>query len=69
MGGQRELVEDFRETMTKLEDDWTHSGRQVDMQDEHGQRHEKMLGSGPFKPFNIAGIWWSLGGRRHEDSE
>lgn len=41
-------MEDFREMMTKLEDDWTHSGGRVDMQDEHGQRHEKMLGSGPF---------------------
>ena len=62
-------MEDFREMMTKLEDDWTHSGGRVDMQDEHGQRHEKMLGSGPFRPFHIAGICWSLGGRRHEDSE
>lgn len=74
MEGQKWLVEDFTEPMTQtlsrvLRMTGTHSDGQVDMQDEDEQRHEKMLGSGPFKSFNIAGIWWSLGGRRHEDSE
>lgn len=41
MEGQRGLVEDFTEdndpnTEQGLEDDWTHSDGQVDMQDEHG---------------------------------
>lgn len=51
-----------------LEDDWGDSGGQVDVQDQHGQRHKEMLGSGLFKSFDIAEICWSLGERRDEDS-
>lgn len=39
-----------------LEDDWGDSSGQVDVQDQHGQRHKGMLGSGLFKSFDIAEI-------------
>ena len=66
-------MEDFTEdgdsnTEHGLEDDWGHSGDQVDVQDQHRQRHKGMLGSGLFKSFNTAEIWWSLGERRDENS-
>lgn len=43
-----------------LEGEWADLGGQVGEQD-HGQRHGGMLGSGLFKSFNMAGIWGVLG--------
>lgn len=51
----RTSTEPMTQTLSRSEDDWdTFSTVKWDMQDEDGQRHEKMLGSGSFKSFNIA---------------
>lgn len=38
----------------------------MEEQDQHKQRHR---GQGLFKSFNMAGIWWGVGGKVDEDLE